>query len=360
MRTLSNSQGLMFAALSSEEAKDLQTTTLSGWFGAQQLGAAKAMITDAVRTAKGVVTHTVGEAVLSSFPDAASALKAALDVQRRLGKLQDRSGKSQVKVRAGLSFGPVRVIAGKVSGDAVSTAGLLLDKARPGEILIDQAMKDAVGAFDYGKFSPYGQIEGIAAYRVADAGAAAPDLSATQVIEPMNIPPAAPKPAAAPPPKPVAAPPPRPAAAPPPKPAAAPPPKPAAAPAPKPASPPSGEETMVVPSLRAAPALVLRYGQAERRFSPADGEVTLGRALENHINVPVVHVSRRHAKIVWEGNVPVLINLSQNGSCVRFDGTGQQESCETRTELRGSGSIALAGQFGESASGADVVWFKLG
>ena len=336
MRNLSNSQGLMFAALSSEEAKDLQTTTLSGWFGAQQLGAAKAMITDAVRTAKGVVTHTVGEAVLSSFPDAASALKAALDVQRRLGKLQDRSGKMHIKVRAGLSFGPVRVIAGKVSGDAVSTAGLLLDKARPGEILIDQAMKDAVGAFDYGKFSLYGQIEGIAAYRVADAGAAAPDLSATQVIEPINIPPAAPKPASAPPPKPAAAPP------------------------PKPASAPSGEETMVVPSLRAAPALVLRYGQAERRFSPADGEVTLGRALENHINVPVAHVSRRHAKIVWEGNVPVLVNLSQNGSCVRFEGTGNQESCETRTELRGSGSIALAGQFGESASGADVVWFKLG
>jgi hypothetical protein len=333
MKTVSNSQALMFAALSSEEGKDLQTTTLSGWFGAQQLGQAKAMITDAVRVAKGVVTHTVGEAVLSSFPDARSAVKAALDVQRRLAAL-DGNAKLRVRVRAGLSFGPVRVIAGKVSGDAVSAAGTLLEKARPGEVLADQAVKDALGQFDYVKLIPYGPVQGVSAYRVAEAGSAAPDHSATQVIQP--------RPDFAPAAKPAAAPAPQPAA--PPAPIAAPAPAPAVAPAPK-----------VSPS-----ALVLRYGEAERRFSSADGEVMLGRALENHINVPVPHVSRRHAKIVWEGGVPVLVNLSQNGSCVRFDGTGRQMPCETRMELRGSGGIALAGRFGESPTGADVVYFRVG
>lgn len=330
MRTLSNSQGLMFAALSSEEAKDLQTTTLTGWFGAQQLGQAKAMITDAVCSAKGVVTHTVGEAVLSSFPDAASAVKAALDVQRRMAKLQGRSAKMEVKVRAGLSFGPVRVIGGKVSGDAVIAAGLLLDKAQPGEILIDQAIKDALGAFDYARLSLYGQLEGITVYQVTDAGAAAPDHSATQRIEPLPAAPAA-KPASAP----------RAAA-----PVAA-----VSAAAPKPAAAPRPQQS--------AGALVLRYGDAERRFSSADGEVTLGRALENHINIPVPHVSRRHAKIVWEDDVPVLVNLSQNGSCVRFDG-GRLQPCESRIALHGSGGIALAGKFGESPSDADVVWFRIG
>lgn len=332
MKTVSNSQALMFAALSSEEGKDLQTTTLSGWFGAQQLGQAKAMITDAVRVAKGVVTHTVGEAVLSSFPDARSAVKAALDVQRRLAAL-DGNAKLRVRVRAGLSFGPVRVIAGKVSGDAVSAAGTLLEKARPGEVLADQAVKDALGQFDYVKLIPYGPVQGVSAYRVAEAGSAAPDHAATQVIQPLpDLAPAA-----------------RPAA---PVPAAAAP----AAPAPKPAAPPTPPAAAQVSSS----ALVLRYGDAERRFSSADGEVMLGRALENHINVPVPHVSRRHAKIVWEGSVPVLVNLSQNGSCVRFDGTGRQMPCETRMELRGSGGIALAGRFGESPTGADVVYFRVG
>jgi hypothetical protein len=339
MRTVSNSQALMFAALSSEEGKDLQTTTLSGWFGAQQLGQARAMITDAVRSAKGVVTHTVGEAVLSSFPDAPAAVKAALDVQRRLATLD--ATKLRIQVRAGLSFGPVRVIAGKVSGDAVSAAGALLETAQPGEILVDQAVKEALGKFDYVKLLPHAPVQGKASYRVTAAGAAAPDHSATQVIQP--------RPDFAPPPKPAAPPPPapRPQAPPPPPP---PPPTPVAAPAPAPA-----------PAPAAAPrALVLRYGDAERRFSATDGEVTLGRALENHINIPVAHVSRRHAKIVWEGDTPVLVNLSQNGSCVSFDGDGRQIPCDSRMELRGSGGVALAPRFGESPTNADVVYFRIG
>jgi hypothetical protein len=317
MSTLSNSQGLMFAEISSEESKDLQDTTLKGWFSAQQTGQAKATIIDAVRAAKGVVTHTVGQAMLSSFPDAQSALKAALDVQRRLAKSQDRSAKTLIKVRAGLSFGPVRVIAGKVSGDAVVAAGVLLEKARPGEILVDQAMKDALGQFDYVTLRPHGQFEGLSAYRVTEAGAAAPDFSRTQPVQPQPDLTIVPKPA----------------------------------PAPRPAPAPQRQA--------AAGAIVLRYGNSERRFTAADGEITMGRAIENHINIPVAHVSRKHAKIVWEGNVPVLVNLSQNGSCVRFDETGRQQPCESPVPLHGSGAIALAEHFGQFSSSPDVVQFKI-
>lgn len=337
MSTLSNSQALMFAALRSEEPKDLQNTTLSGWLGAQQLGQAKAMLTDAVRSAKGVVTHTVGEAVLSSFPDARSAIKAAIDLQRRLAA-QDRNAKAVLKLRAGLSFGPVRVMAGKVSGDAVNAAGVLLDKARPGEILLDQAMKDAIGKFDYVVLQAHGSVEGISAYRATDAAAASPDHSSTQVVPPPELAPPPPPKAAAAPPAPA---------------------KPASA-APKPAPQETETEATMVAPRRKTVALVLRYGKDTRSFSSADGEVTLGRALENHINIPVPHVSRRHAKIVWQNDMPVLVNLSQNGSCVRFDGNGVQQHCESRMELQGSGGIALAARFGESPTGADVVYFRIG
>ena len=323
MSTLSNSQGLMFAAISADEPKDVMSSSVGGWVGAQQFGQAKVMITDAVRAAKGVVTHTLGDAVLSSFPDARSALKAALDVQRRLAA---QGAKRSLKLRAGLAFGPVRVMAGKVSGDAVSAASLLLDKAAPGEILIDQAMKDAIGKFDYVVLKPHAAVEGIQVYRAAEAGAASPDHSTTQSMPRPVLPPVAPTPTPPPPP----------------------PPPPKRVPAP--------DETVVVSRL---PILVLRYGAEVRHFSAADGEVTLGRALENHVNVSAPHVSRKHAKIVWEANLPVLLNLSRNGTYVRFEG-GAEKACDTRLELRGSGLIALANEFGVSPDGADVVRFSCG
>ncbi len=330
MSTLSNSQGLMFAEICSVESKEPQGSALQGWFGAQQTGQAKAMITEAVRAAKGVVTHTVGEAMLSSFPDAPSALKAALDAQRQLAKSQ---AKVTLKLRAGLSFGRVRVIAGKVSGDAVAAAGMLLEKAKPGEILVDEAMKGALGKFEYATLAPRGQFEGVTAYQAKELGAAAPDASHTQTLP-------RPQPAAAPPP-------PRPVAAPPPPPP--PQPKPVAAPPPPPPPPPKPK-----------PAIILQFKDGERRFSSADGEIIIGRALESHINVPVAHVSRLHAKIVWEGDVPVLTNLSQNGTCVRFGEGGPPQVCDTPVRLHGSGAIALADHFGQSSTGADIIRFRIG
>ena len=287
MSILSNSQGLLFSEISIEETKELQTTTLHGWFGAQQSGQAKAIVTSAVTAFKGVVTHTVGDAILSSFPDAASALKAALEVQSKLASSPKRPG-MEVRIRMGLAFGPVRVLAGKVSGDAVAAAGLLLDKAKPGEILVDQSLKDALGSSSTIKLAPYGQVESLTAYRAGEAPKAADSLANTLKMPPVRS-------------------------------------APAPAPAPAPAKPPPQEDeaTLVArPKSAAAAPLVLTYAGKTLRFTPADGEIALGRAFDNHISVPVAHVSRKHAKIVWEAQAPVLINLSQNGCCVQFDSAG--------------------------------------
>lgn len=361
--TLSNSQGLMFAEISAQETKELQASTLTGWFGAQQTGQAKATITDAVNACRGVVTHTVGEAILSSFPDAKQAVKAAVEVKRRLAKAQSPTAGSVVKVRIGLAFGPVRVIAGRVSGDAVQAAGMLLEKAKPGEILVSQAVKDALGASSDVKMLPHGKFDSITVYRIADDAGAAPDpqLARTQEVQPRpdltpppkpTAPPAAAAPAAAPKPAPVAVPVPVPA----PKPA------PAAAPAPKPA--PAAAPAPAVAPAPAASArggtLVLQYaGGTEKRFSSKDGEISIGRAVENQVSVQVTHVSRKHAKIVWEGDTPYLVNLSQNGTCVQFEASGRQQPCEERTALQGSGAFALADRFGHSPTNADVVKFSI-
>jgi hypothetical protein len=158
-------------------------------------------------------------------------------------------------------------------------------------------------------------------------------------------------------------PPARPAAAPPARPVPPPPPAaPVASPAPSvepEASAPGGEETIVVRP-RTEVELALTYAGRTLRFMRADGEIALGRAFENQIHVPVRHVSRRHAKIVWQANGPVLVNLSANGCRVQFDDGGNPQLCSESMALHGRGAIVLASVSGQSPSGEDMVKFSVG
>ena len=307
MATISNAQGLLFAEIATEEVKldGPPVTTLTGWFGAQQVGQIKSLITNTVNQNKGVVTHTVGDSILSSFADAQAALAAALDIQRRVAKAQNPSTGMLVKVRIGLAYGPVRVLAGKVSGDCVSAAGILLDKAQANEILADQSLVDAIGASKETRFEAAGLLDGITSYRVVSSAPGA-------------------VPAAQPVPNPL------PAAA--------------TAPSPRPS---------------AGPSLTLRYSGADRRFAPADGEIFMGRGMDVHVTIPEIHVSRKHAKIVWEDGGAVLVNLSQNGTCVRFASTGHEQTCMTKLALEGSGEIALCSRFGQVVSPKEIISYSL-
>ena len=307
MATISNAQGLLFAEISTDEIKldGPPVTTLTGWFGAQQVGQIKSLITNTVNQNKGVVTHTVGDSILSSFADAQAALAAALDIQRRVAKAQNPSTGMLVKVRIGLAYGPVRVAAGKVSGDCVSAAGILLDKAQANEILADQSLVDAIGASKETRFEAGGLLDGIASYRVvSNAPGAVP--AAQPVANPL--------PAAA---------------------------------------------TVPSPRPSAGPSLTLRYSGADRRFAPADGEIFMGRGLDVHVTIPEIHVSRKHAKIVWEDGGAVLVNLSQNGTCVRFASTGHEQTCMTKLALEGSGEIALCSRFGQVVSPKEIISYSL-
>ncbi len=307
MATISNAQGLLFAEISTEEVKldGPPVTTLTGWFGAQQVGQIKSLITNTVNQNKGVVTHTVGDSILSSFADAQAALAAALDIQRRVAKAQNPSTGMLVKVRIGLAYGPVRVAAGKVSGDCVSAAGILLDKAQANEILADQSLVDAIGASKETRFEAGGLLDGIASYRVVSSAPGAVP-AAQHVPNPL--------PAAA---------------------------------------------TVPSPRPSAGPSLTLRYSGADRRFAPADGEIFMGRGMDVHVTIPEIHVSRKHAKIVWEDGGAVLVNLSQNGTCVRFASTGHEQTCMTKLALEGSGEIALCSRFGQVVSPKEIISYSL-
>ncbi|MSP97666.1 MAG: FHA domain-containing protein [Betaproteobacteria bacterium] len=345
MARLSNSQGLLFVEITSEETnvEGTQGTTLKGWFGAQQVGQIKALVTSTVIEHKGVVTHTVEDCILCSFADALPALNASLAIQRKVTKTQNPSKGMIVKVRIGLAYGPVRVFAGKVSGDTVTAAGTLLAKAPAGETLADQAMRDAVGSPKEVRMEAAGVLDGITAYRVVSLATSSSSnaVDITRTIVPVA------KPAAAPP-APAAA-----AVAPasstvPPSPMAST--EPAAAPIPP---------TVVPPAKPSVGGIVLTFAGVEYCFGPSDGEIVMGRSKDIQITVPSAQVSRKHAKIVFESEGAVyLVNMSQNGSCVRFASTGQEHSCMEKIRLEGSGEIALCAGFSQISSQAEVISFS--
>jgi len=142
-----------------------------------------------------------------------------------------------------------------------------------------------------------------------------------------------------------------------------------AAPRPAPVAPPAAavaaeagaEETIVARPQRAtAREISLTHSGSTHRFTRNDGDIHIGRSHENHIRVEVGYVSRKHAKIVWEAEGPVLVNLSAAGCCVKFDATGgRPEPCAERLPLYGSGAFALASLFGQSPSGLDTVKFTV-
>jgi hypothetical protein len=339
MARLSNAQGLLFAEISTEEVRQdgSPATTLKGWFGAQQVGQIKSLITNTVNELKGVVTHTVGDSILSSFADARAALDASVGIQRRVAKSQNPSTGMIVKVRIGLAYGPVRVFSGKVSGDSVTAAGVLMEKAQANEILADQALKDAVGSVKEMRFEACGLVDGVTAYRVVSLAAPAAGADTTSTITRALV---------QPPQAPVSVPPPAPAAS---------------APAAAPATPPAAIAPAAAPATTPAAnaALTLSFAGADRRFTPADGEVFMGRGKDVHITVPEIHVSRKHAKIVWEDGGTFLVNLSQNGTCVRSAGTGREQTCMTKIALEGSGEIVLCGRFSQIASPGEIISFSL-
>lgn len=306
MARLSNAQGLMFVEYFTEEVKTDGATisTLKGFFGAQQTGQAKAIIMDVVNAHRGVVTHTVEDAVLSSFADARAALHAAIEIQQRFAAARTPNAMTRVRARAGLAFGPVRVMAGKVTGEAMTAAALLMENCPADEILVAQSLVDAVGPVENLSFEPRPRLGEVACYAARGAAVPAPALATVPTVrlETSSVtPPPAPK----------------------------------------------------------GRSLMLKYGETEKRFDAGVGVVVIGRGLENHIIVPVKHVSRKHAKIIWVEGHPVIVNLSPNGCSLRPRGSNAETPFSDQTPLEGAGDIALCASFGQVSSPEEIVAFRL-
>lgn len=84
--------------------------------------------------AKGKVIKTIGDEVLSTFPDADSAADAAIEMQSAISELLPVGG-TKIGIRVGFFYGPVVHKEGDIFGDAVNVASRLSHVAVKGQII---------------------------------------------------------------------------------------------------------------------------------------------------------------------------------------------------------------------------------
>ena len=99
----------------------------------------------AVEAAGGRIVNIVGDSVLAEFGSAVAAVQAAIDIQERMARFNDRLDDEQrLLFRIGLHLGEVIVDEGQtIFGDAVNVAARIQSMAEPGGIAASSALRDA-------------------------------------------------------------------------------------------------------------------------------------------------------------------------------------------------------------------------
>jgi adenylate cyclase len=117
----------------------------------EELGDAKAyalvqehfrILTEAIRRHEGGIVKTIGDAVMASFPDNLSAVRAAVEIQRELGRAGGELKRLQVKI--GLHRGPTIAVTSNRSldffGRTVNVAARVQNESRAGEVVLSKGV----------------------------------------------------------------------------------------------------------------------------------------------------------------------------------------------------------------------------
>jgi adenylate cyclase len=92
----------------------------------------------------GRVVKTMGDEIMSIFPEPDAAANAAADIQARIEALPEVAGK-KLGVRVGFHHGPVLQRDDDVFGDTVNLAARLVAQAKKGEIILSTDTADLLG-----------------------------------------------------------------------------------------------------------------------------------------------------------------------------------------------------------------------
>ena len=112
------------------------------------------IIDDKVAEHAGRRIKGLGDGFMISFGSVRHGVECALDIQRSIAEYSKQNPERKVRVRIGLNTGEVVEEAGDIFGAAVNVAARVASKARGGEILVSDVVRQLVGpvsemTFDY-------------------------------------------------------------------------------------------------------------------------------------------------------------------------------------------------------------------
>ncbi|MEP7183883.1 MAG: adenylate/guanylate cyclase domain-containing protein [Betaproteobacteria bacterium] len=94
-----------------------------------------AIVAQVCRELGGTVVKTIGDEMMTTFPTADHAARAARDIQLRISAERTRQG-APLSMHVGFHFGPVIEDNGDVFGDAVNVAARMTELAKGGQIIM--------------------------------------------------------------------------------------------------------------------------------------------------------------------------------------------------------------------------------
>lgn len=121
------------------------------------------------------------------------------------------------------------------------------------------------------------------------------------------------------------------------------------------------EDTVISPATASTrlPVLKLKFGGVRHRISREDGEVLIGRESDANILVASPHVSRHHAKVIWDSDgYPLLVNFSKHGISVHVEGRDAPTRIDDSFRFEGKGRIGLYGDFATAEANGTVVDYE--
>lgn len=258
-------------------------------------------IREVCRDHGGHVVKTLGDGVLVLFPSEADAVEAVVQLQRERGRLPGRRGLADsMQLRIGLASGEVIERADDCFGDAVNVASRLSDLSGARQILATAAVVDQLASAPPGaRFHPLGPMrlrgreQPCHVFRI--------DWQADSSTEMMTM--------------------------------------------------PAFDSGATMAGARAgAGGLRLAYGPQAQEFGPAQFPVHIGRGHEAEFVVADRRVSRVHARIDRHDDAFLLLDLSSNGTGVRFQGAPTQLTLRRdNCVLHDNGEIVLGPDGGDSS-----------
>lgn len=242
--------------------------------------------------AGGRIVKYLGDGVLALFDDPVAAVEAAACMQEVLQEQANVArGGRLLGIRTGIERGPIVEHDGDCYGDAVNVAARLSDRAQPGETLIGESVfaclaeVQRLACHSLDRIVIKGKAEPMRVWRIDWARTA--ETTLTTLLELKDL----------------------------------------------------SDEPHAVQRLE------LHRLDQRLELYPADGALIIGRGERVGFAIDDQRVSRRHARIEWEGGQCVLTDFSSNGSWVRFTTSPapvmlRRDSCT----LHGEGEIGLGAQ----------------